>query len=407
MEKVKPIVSEVGEGGDAALVSLARRFDRLEGESFPHGAPCVPISALPEVSLPAEVRDAFVLAYENVRAFHAAQRGADLEVETRPGVVCRRVTRAIERVGLYVPGGSAVLPSTALMLAVPAQLAGCRTVVLATPPRPDGSVSPEVLFCARLAGVTHVLRSGGAQAVAAMALGTESCPSVDKILGPGNQFVTGAKVYLSASSARVAIDMPAGPSEVLVIADATADPRLVALDLLSQAEHGPDSQAILVTLPGTDVDAIRRALVAELDALPRRDITKLALRHSRSLLAAGPEEAAAFADAYAPEHLIVNAQNPEWFADNVSNAGSVFLGPYTPESVGDYASGTNHTLPTYGYARMYSGVSLDSYVRKMTVQKLTKEGLQGIGPAVATMAAVEGLDAHRRAVTVRLGIQDY
>jgi len=291
------------------------------------------------------------------------------------------------------------------MMAVPAAIAGCRTIVLATPPRPDGSITPEVLYCARKAGVTHILKAGGAQAVAAMAWGTASCPKVDKICGPGNQFVTAAKMLLQNSEAMVAIDMPAGPSEVLVIADAGAPAAHVAADLLSQAEHGPDSQVVLVALPGVDLAALEAALQSQCDALPRNDTARKALSHSYVVQVASRAQAIAFSNAYAPEHLIVNVDEAESWLPELDNAGSVFLGRWTPESVGDYASGTNHVLPTYGYSRMYSGVSLDSFVKRMTVQSLTLEGLKLLGPSVAKMAEVEGLEAHRRAVTLRLAGQ--
>ena len=329
----------------------------------------------------------------------------EIEVETMEGVTCRRVSRPINAVGLYVPGGTAVLPSTALMLAVPASLAGSKTIVLATPPRSDGSISPEVLYCAKKAGVTHILRAGGAQAVAAMAWGTETCPKVDKIFGPGNQFVTAAKMLLQNSEAMVAIDMPAGPSEVLVIADKDAPLSHVAIDLLSQAEHGPDSQAILIALPGVDIEALRKEVEHQCSMLPSAEVTKKALTHSRIISVDSIASAVEISNIYAPEHLIVNIENAESVLPLLDNAGSVFLGRWTPESVGDYASGTNHVLPTYGYARMYSGVSLEAFTKKMTVQSLSLEGLKNLGPSVAKMAEVEGLDAHRRAVTLRLGIE--
>ena len=433
---------------------LTLKFDRATLD----GAPCVPIEALPEPVLDAESKAAFDTALANIKAFHAAQVPADLTVETMPGVVCRRVSRPIGAVGVYVPGGTAILPSSTLMLAVPAALAGCKTIVMATPPRPDGSVSPEVLYCAKRAGVTHILRAGGAQAVAAMAWGTATTPKVDKILGPGNQYVTAAKMALQNSEAMVAIDMPAGPSEVLVIADAGAPHAHVAADLLSQAEHGPDSQVegecavhgralgvggaagegrgahrvcvpgpstrpkpacpppfpappppppaqvVLVALPGVDLAGIEAEVAAQVAALPRGAVARHALAHSCIVKVSGRDEAARFSNAYAPEHLIVNTADAEDWLPLLDNAGSVFLGRWTPESVGDYASGTNHVLPTYGYARMYSGVSLDSFLKRMTVQSLSEEGLRLLGPAVAKMAAVEGLDAHRRAVTLRLGM---
>ncbi|PSC71248.1 histidinol dehydrogenase [Micractinium conductrix] len=396
---VSPIVDEVRAKGDAAVREYTAKFDRVQLEAV-----CIPIEEIPEPALDAETQAAFDLAFNNIKTFHAAQAAPPMEVETMPGVRCSRLARPIEAVGLYVPGGSAVLPSSALMLAVPAGLAGCSTIVLATPPRPDGSITPEVLYCAKKAGVTHILKAGGAQAVAAMAWGTQSCPKVDKILGPGNQFVTAAKMLLQNSEAMVAIDMPAGPSEVMVIADAGADPVHIAIDLLSQAEHGPDSQAVLVALPGVDVDAVQREVERQCDLLPRAETTRRALTHSRIACVNGKEEAAKLSNWYAPEHLIINCDDAASWLPLLQHAGSVFLGRYTPESVGDYASGTNHTLPTYGYARMYSGVGLDSFQKWMTVQELTSEGLQALGPAVAKMAAVEGLDAHRRAVTLRLGL---
>ena len=365
-----------------------------------------------------------------------------------------QVRRPINAVGVYVPGGTAVLPSSALMLTVPAAIAGCGTIVLATPPRADGSISPEVVYCARKAGATHVLKAGGAQAVAALGWGTEACPKVDKIFGPGNQFVTAAKMLLQNSEAMVAIDMPAGPSEarirppalcrfclkgfqmrcarppalpitpaiqprtpeqtlatgriggtrtqVLVIADEGAPLAHVAADLLSQAEHGPDSQVVLVAMPGVDVDALGAEVARQAASLPRADTAAAALAHSYAVTVSGRDAAVAFSNAYAPEHLIVNTADAEEWLPALDNAGSVFLGRWTPESVGDYASGTNHVLPTYGYARMYSGVNLDAFCKKMTVQNLTRAGLDALGPAVAKMAEVEGLEAHRRAVTLRM-----
>lgn len=399
LSTVAPIVNTVKAEGDAAVRHYTAQFDRVELTDV-----CVKVEDLPEPRLSEEVTRAFDLAYDNIKAFHEAQQTQPLEVETMPGVRCRRISRPIGAVGLYVPGGTAVLPSSALMLAVPAKIAGCRTIVLATPPRPDGSITPEVVYCAKKAGVTHVLKAGGAQAVAAMAWGTASCPKVDKIFGPGNQYVTGAKMLLQNSEAMVAIDMPAGPSEVLVIADGGADPVHVAADLLSQAEHGPDSQVVLVALPGVDLAAVEEAVNQQCDALPRSETARRALAHSFVVQVSGRDAACRFSNDYAPEHLIVNVEDAESWLPDLDNAGSVFLGRWTPESVGDYASGTNHVLPTYGYARMYSGVSLDSFQKKMTVQSLTWEGLQALGPAVAKMAEVEGLDAHRRAVTLRLGI---
>ena len=402
LDTVSPIVEGVRSKGDEAVREYTSKFDRVELADV-----CVPVESLPDPSglLSKEVTDAFDVAYANIRAFHEAQKASEVCVETMPGVTCRRVSRPIGAVGLYVPGGTAVLPSTALMLAVPASIAKCSTIVLATPPRPDGTITPEVLYCAKKAGVTHVLKAGGAQAVAAMAWGTQSTPKVDKIFGPGNQYVTAAKMLLQNSEAMVAIDMPAGPSEVLVIADGDAPLSHVAIDLLSQAEHGPDSQAILIALPGVDVEGLKKEVEYQCSLLPRAEVTKKALSHSRIISVRDVQEAVRISNLYAPEHLIVNIEDAESILDDLDNAGSVFLGRWTPESVGDYASGTNHVLPTYGYARMYSGVSLDAFTKKMTVQRLTKEGLERLGPSVAKMAEVEGLDAHRRAVTLRLGME--
>eukprot|EP00271_Cylindrocystis_brebissonii_P009891 TRINITY_DN2546_c0_g1_i3.p1 TRINITY_DN2546_c0_g1~~TRINITY_DN2546_c0_g1_i3.p1 ORF type:complete len:442 (+),score=63.67 TRINITY_DN2546_c0_g1_i3:192-1517(+) len=396
---VEPIVADVQRRGDEAVREYTLRFDGCDLESILER-----IEDIPEPKLDPEVQAAFDVAFNNIRVFHEAQKKTQpLRVETMPGVVCRRVARPIESVGLYVPGGTAVLPSTALMLAVPAGIAGCSTIVVATPPRKDGSICPEVLYCAKRAGATHILKAGGAQAVAAMAWGTATCPKVDKLLGPGNQYVTAAKMILQNSEAMVSIDMPAGPSEVLVIADKHARPCFIASDLLSQAEHGPDSQVVLVAV-GEDVDleAIEREVAAQCDALPRGSIAAQALTHSYTIVVRTREEACTFSNLYAPEHLIVNMERAEELLPLITNAGSVFLGQWTPESVGDYASGTNHVLPTYGYARMYGGVSLDSFVKYMTVQELSPAGLSALGPSVAAMAHVEGLDAHKRAVTMRL-----
>ncbi|XWS11517.1 hypothetical protein CRYUN_Cryun37aG0005000 [Craigia yunnanensis] len=383
------------------------------------------VSELPYLEVDPTIKEAFDVAYGNIYAFHLAQKSAEKSVENMKGVKCKRVARSIGSVGLYVPGGTAVLPSTALMLSVPARIAGCKTVVLATPPGQDGSICKEVLYCAKKAGVTHILKAGGAHAISAMAWGTESCPKVEKIFGPGNQYVTAAKMILQNSEAMISIDMPAGPSEVLVIADKHASPVHIAADLLSQpkvqfasictlhknpacigpdvlsdkicysrAEHGPDSQVVLVTAgDGVDLKAIEEEISKQCQSLPRGDFASKALSHSFTVFAHDVVEAIS-SNLYAPEHLIMNVKDAEKWESFVENAGSVFLGQWTPESVGDYASGTNHVLPTYGYARMYGGVSLDSFLKYMTVQSLTEEGLKNLCPYVATMAEVEGLDAH-------------
>lgn len=395
---VTPIVDDIHSRGDAAVKEYTARFDKVELEKIVEN-----VSDLPDPELDATVREAFDVAYNNIHAFHSAQKSPEKSIENMKGVRCKRVARSIGSVGLYVPGGTAVLPSTALMLAVPAQIAGCRTVVLATPPSQDGSICKEVLYCAKKAGVTHILKAGGAQAIAAMAWGTESCPKVEKIFGPGNQYVTAAKMIVQNSEAMVSIDMPAGPSEVLVIADKYASPVHIAADLLSQAEHGPDSQVVLVIAgDGVDIKATEEEINKQCGSLPRGEFASKALSHSFVVFARDMAEAVYFSNLYAPEHLIINVKDAEKWESFIENAGSVFLGQWTPESVGDYASGTNHVLPTYGYARMYGGVSLDSFQKYMTVQSLTEEGLRNLGPYVAVMAEVEGLEAHKRAVTLRL-----
>lgn len=397
-DTVQPIVDDVRRQGDEAVKHYTARFDKVELDTIVES-----VNELPDPQLDAAVREAFDVAYDNIYAFHAAQKSVEKTVENMKGVKCKRVARSIASVGLYVPGGTAVLPSTALMLAVPAQIAGCKTVVLATPPSQDGSICKEVLYCAKKAGVTHILKAGGAQAISAMAWGTASCPKVEKVFGPGNQYVTAAKMILQNSEAMVSIDMPAGPSEVLVIADKHANPVHIAADLLSQAEHGPDSQVVLVLVgDGVDIKAIEEEISKQCQSLPRGQFALKALSHSFTVFARDMVEAVSFSNLYAPEHLIMNVEDSEKWETFIENAGSVFLGQWTPESVGDYASGTNHVLPTYGYARMYSGVSLDSFLKYMTVQILTEEGLRKLGPYVATMAEIEGLEAHKRAVTLRL-----
>ena len=346
------------------------------------------------------LREAIVLAHENILKFHASQKFERQKVETRPGVVCWQKSVAIERVGLYIPGGTAPLFSTVLMLATPAKIAGCSEIVLCTPPNREGRVNPAILVAARVAGVSKVFKAGGVQAIGAMAYGTQSVPKVFKIFGPGNQYVMAAKQQVSLGD--VAIDMPAGPSEVCVLADETANTAFVAADLLSQAEHGIDSQVLLVTTSEQVLAQVQQEVDRQLALLPRKEIAEKALDNSRMVLVASVDEMIHLSNAYAPEHLIIQTRDYEQLAERVVNAGSVFLGPYACESAGDYASGTNHTLPTHGYATAYSGVNLDSYCRKITFQHLTPEGIRQIGPAVELMAEAEQLDAHKNAMTIRI-----
>ncbi|EIN10451.1 histidine biosynthesis trifunctional-protein [Punctularia strigosozonata HHB-11173 SS5] len=400
--KVKPIVDDVRKRGDAALLELTAKFDKAQLDStvvFPPYAP-------ETMELETLVREAIDQAYANIYKFHAAQaKDATLVVETMPGVVCSRFARPISRVGLYVPGGTAILPSTALMLGIPAQVAGCNEIVLATPPRPDGSISPEVMYVAKLVGASAILKAGGAQAVAAMAYGTDTVPKVDKIFGPGNQWVTAAKMLVqNDTDALVSIDMPAGPSEVLVISDHTGNPAFVAADLLSQAEHGVDSQVVLVAVSLSDeqVAKIEDEVDKQARALPRVDIMRVSVAKSIIVKVSTVEEAIAFSNDYAPEHLILHLENASAAVSSVQNAGSVFVGPYSPESCGDYASGTNHTLPTNGYARQFSGVNTLSFQKHITSQEVTADGLKKLGPVVATLADCEGLGAHANAIRIRM-----
>ncbi|KAF2846890.1 histidine biosynthesis trifunctional protein [Plenodomus tracheiphilus IPT5] len=401
----KPIIEAVRTRGDAALLEYTHKFEKATSLTSPVLRAPFP----PELmQLAPETAKAIDVSFENIRKFHAAQKeDKPLRVETMPGIICSRFARPIERVGLYVPGGTAVLPSTALMLGVPAMVAGCKKIVLATPPRSNGKVTPEVVYVAHKVGAESIVLAGGAQAVAAMAYGTESVTKVDKILGPGNQFVTAAKMHVSNdTNAGVSIDMPAGPSEVLVIADAFANPAFVALDLLSQAEHGVDSQVILIAvgLNESQLAAIEDELHNQAMALPRVDIVRGAIEHSITLAVSTIEEAMTLSNEYAPEHLILQVEDAEKVVDLVENAGSVFVGKWTPESVGDYSAGVNHSLPTYGYAKQYSGVNLASYVKHITSSHLTREGLENVGAAVMELARVEELEAHRRAVSLRLGV---
>ena len=394
---VQGIIDRVKAEGDEAVLQYEMQFDKVSlsaltvsSEEFDEA----------ENLIDEELKAAIRLAAENISAFHAAQRFVGKKVETQPGVTCWQKAVPIEKVGLYIPGGTAPLFSTVLMLAVPACIAGCREIVLCTPPGKDGKVHPAVLFAARVAGVQRVFKAGGVQAIAAMAYGTESIPKVYKIFGPGNQYVTAAKQLVSLRD--VAIDMPAGPSEVEVLADATANPVFVAADLLSQAEHGVDSQAVLITTSKELQQAVKDEVERQLDLLPRKEIAARSLANSKLIVVKDMEEAVEMTNAYAPEHLIVETENYMAVAEQIVNAGSVFLGTLTPESAGDYASGTNHTLPTNGYAKAYSGVSLDSFICKMTFQEIKPEGLCKIGPAIEVMAANESLDGHKNAVSVRL-----
>ncbi|KAK4555956.1 trifunctional histidinol dehydrogenase [Recurvomyces mirabilis] len=407
MAIVQPIIKDVREGGDKALLSYTHKFEKATSLTSPVLKAPFPESMM---QLPQETIEAIDISFENIRKFHAAQAETKtLEVETMPGVVCSRFSRPIERVGLYVPGGTAVLPSTALMLGVPAMVAGCKKIVMASPPRADGKLTPEVVYVAHKVGAESIVLAGGAQAVAAMAYGTENVSKVDKILGPGNQFVTAAKMLVSNdTTAQVSIDMPAGPSEVLVIADATSNPAFVASDLLSQAEHGTDSQVVCITVgcSAEQIRGIEDELHKQAMALPRVEMVKGAISHSVLLVTATLEEAMDLSNAYAPEHLILHLASPISARDLVTNAGSVFCGQWTPESVGDYSAGVNHSLPTYGYAKQYSGVNLGSYVKFITSSHLTEQGLRNVGPAVMRLAQVEELEAHRRAVEMRLGVLD-
>ena len=396
--RVRQIFDRVREGGDAAVVALALELDRAALETLRVSDEELAAAA---AQVPAELQAAIRQAKANIERFHTAQREPELVVETMPGVVCSRRAVPVRRVGLYVPGGTAPLFSTLLMLGVPARLAGCPEIVVCTPPQPDGSISPVILYVAQLLGIGAVVKAGGAQAIAALAIGTSSVPAVDKIFGPGNRYVTAAKQLASASYG-VSIDMPAGPSEVLVIADASANPAFVAADLLSQAEHGPDSQVILLSDSAEVLAQVQAEVTKQLASLPRRDVAALALAGSRAVLLPDAAAMLEFSNQYAPEHLILATDKADELAQQVTNAGSVFLGHLTPEAVGDYASGTNHTLPTSGYARQYSGVSLDSFIKKITFQRLSSIGLQALGPVVETMAEAEGLAAHARAVSIRL-----
>ncbi len=396
-DTVKEVLDRVKAEGDKAVIEYEERFDKVKLDSL---AVTEAEMAEAEKEVPIELKAAIMLAQKNIHAFHAAQRFEGKKVQTVPGVTCWQKAVAIQKVGLYIPGGTAPLFSTVLMLATPAQIAGCKEIVLCTPPDKAGKIHPAILYAAKLAGVNKIFKAGGVQAIGAMAYGTESVPKVYKIFGPGNQYVTAAKQQVSLRD--VAIDMPAGPSEVEVLADETANPAFVAADLLSQAEHGVDSQAILVTTSEKLMKEVEYEVQRQLALLSRWEIAEKSLANSKLILVRDMDEAIALTNEYAPEHLIIETKDYAEQAERIVNAGSVFLGALSPESAGDYASGTNHTLPTNGYAKAYSGVSLDSFIRKITFQEITPEGIQIIGPAIEVMAANEQLDAHKNAVTVRL-----
>jgi histidinol dehydrogenase len=395
---VEGVIENVRTNGDKALLEYAARFDKVELKNL--AIEKEELVGLASTLLP-EQKLALQTAYENIYKFHQSQLKTEEKVETMPGVTCWRELRPIEKVGLYIPGGTAVLPSTFLMLGIPARIAGCREIVVCSPPQKDGKVNGFIAYVAQLLGIEKIYLAGGAQAVAAMAYGTETITKVDKIFGPGNQYVTKAKTIVQ-STTNTAIDMPAGPSEVLVIADETAIPAYVAADLLAQAEHGVDSQSVLVTTSKEVAEQTIAELAKQLPVLPRAAIAQKAIDNSYIVLVNDLDEAMAFSNEYAPEHLILSTANWSLITDKIINAGSVFLGNLTPESAGDYASGTNHTLPTSAYAKAYSGVSVDSFVKKVTFQHITPEGIKNIGPTVETLAELEGLQAHRNAVSIRL-----
>ena len=394
---VNGVLNEVRKKGDEAVKKYEERFDHAQLSSLQ-----VSEEEMAEAGqqLSEQLKEAIILAHQNIKTFHESQKFVGVKVETQPGVTCWQKSVAIERVGLYIPGGTAPLFSTVLMLSTPARIAGCKEIVLCTPPSPQGKVNPAILFAAQVAGVNKIFKAGGVQAIGAMAYGTESVPKVYKIFGPGNQYVMAAKQQVSLHE--VAIDMPAGPSEVCVIADETANASFIAADLLSQAEHGADSQVFFITTSEHLLDEVVKETERQLALLPRKEMANKSLDNSKFILVKDKEEAMALSNCYAPEHLIIQTSDYEAMAEKVVNAGSVFLGPYACESAGDYASGTNHTLPTHGYATAYNGVNLDSYCRKVTFQHLTKEGVEKIGQAVAEMASAESLAAHQRAMTIRM-----
>lgn len=394
---VQSVFTTVQQNGDSALKELTRKFDKVQLTQLVVSPKEFQIAAK---TVSEELKQAIQVAYNNILTFHESQRDTIQEITTTDGVVCWREARAIEKVGFYIPGGTAPLFSTVLMLGIPAKLAGCNEIVLCTPPDTNGNIHPAILYTAELVGITSVFKIGGSQAIGAMTFGTECVPKVDKIYGPGNQYVMAAKQL--AQNYGIAIDMPAGPSEVVVIADETAIPAFVAADLLSQAEHGTDSQVILLTNSEKVADNILKEIDFQLEKLPRKELAGSSLNNSKVIVFKSIEECLEFSNLYAPEHLILAVANPRFYTGKISNAGSVFLGNYSCESAGDYASGTNHTLPTNGYAKAYSGVSVDSFLKKITFQEISETGIQNIGKAIELMAEAEHLDAHKNAVTVRL-----
>ncbi|MDC1161831.1 histidinol dehydrogenase [Tenacibaculum sp.] len=394
---VTQIFNEVAEKGNIAVNKYTAMFDGVELDNLE-----VSLEEIKKASslVSSELKEAIQLAKNNIEVFHAAQKTKRITVETTKGVLCWQEKRAIEKVGLYIPGGTAPLFSTVLMLAVPAKIAGCKEIILCSPPDKKGNINPAILYAANLCGVTKIYKIGGIQAIAAYTFGTETVSKVSKIFGPGNQYVTVAK-QLSTKHG-TAIDMPAGPSELLVVADETSNPSFVASDLLSQAEHGVDSQVILVSTSKETIEKTAVEIEKQLNELPRKDIAAKALENSKLILVENEKQALAFINEYGPEHFIISTKNDEFYVENIANAGSVFIGKYTPESAGDYASGTNHTLPTNGFSKSYSGVNLDSFTKSITFQKITEEGIQTIGNAIELMAEAEGLQAHKNAVTLRL-----
>jgi len=395
--KVQSILNEIRQNGDEALREFTEKFDGIKLDSFVVSEAEI---AEAEKQVSGDLKEAIALAAKNIEVFHASQQPKINKIETTPGVSCWQKAVAIEKVGLYIPGGTAPLFSTVLMLAIPAQIAGCKEIVLCSPPDKTGKIHPAILYAAKVAGVTQIYKLGGVQAIGAMAYGTETVPQTYKIFGPGNQYVMAAKQLVSMND--VSIDMPAGPSEVLVVADETSNPAFVASDLLSQAEHGADSQVVLLANNSATIESVKVEIETQLAALPRKRMAEKALSNSILIVVENKEEQIDLINEYAPEHLILSTKNYLEISEQITNAGSVFLGELTPESAGDYASGTNHTLPTNGWARSYSGVNLDSFIKKITFQEITKQGLLTIGPAIEKMAAAEELEAHKNAVTLRL-----